>query len=143
MMPLDVPFRSQEQRYSCWPACLRMVLAFYGKEVEEPDLCSACGTTEEGTTFLGCVDGATRYGYRVDLWSMPGLRDYLRRDLPSNLKTSLHLLLARAKPLQDADSAWNALRQCEYHSLHKFRIDRSNVLLKILLHRLNRPILRV
>ncbi len=44
-MALDVPLLPQEHPWTCLPACIRMVLAYRGKRVEEGDIAAACGTT--------------------------------------------------------------------------------------------------
>jgi ABC-type bacteriocin/lantibiotic exporter with double-glycine peptidase domain len=48
-MKLSVPFYRQEQSHTCGPACLRMVLEFFGTALTESELAERCGTTRLGT----------------------------------------------------------------------------------------------
>jgi ABC-type bacteriocin/lantibiotic exporter with double-glycine peptidase domain len=53
-----LPFRRQEQPYSCTVACLRMLLAHHGTEIDESTLRQRCKTGELGTyarDILGCA----------------------------------------------------------------------------------------
>ncbi len=50
---LPLPHHSQEEEYSCTPACVRMVLAYYGLSLPEADVAQSLGTTTAGTPFHG------------------------------------------------------------------------------------------
>ncbi len=61
------PFR-QQQPHTCLPACIRIVLDYWGKEHDEAELAQACGSVPVwGTTPAEAVDGLERMGYRA-LW---------------------------------------------------------------------------
>lgn len=59
---LKVPFFRQENWYTCGPACLRMLLAYFGIDISEEELEKACGTTELGTTPTQISTGASKSG---------------------------------------------------------------------------------
>jgi ABC-type bacteriocin/lantibiotic exporter with double-glycine peptidase domain len=46
---LNVPHSQQQAEFACVPACVKMVLAFYGVEVSEEDLTRLMETDWEGT----------------------------------------------------------------------------------------------
>lgn len=56
-------FYKQETRYSCVPACLRMVFQTFGLDVSEAELRYACDSTDLGTNALQALDVARRYGF--------------------------------------------------------------------------------
>ena len=57
-------FHKQETRYSCVPACLRMVLAGFGLEITERELRERCDSTPfNGTNALQAVDAARQLGF--------------------------------------------------------------------------------
>lgn len=62
-MSLKPPFHKQETRFSCVPACLRMVLLAFGVEVSESQLRISCDTTRLGTDALKAVDAARELGF--------------------------------------------------------------------------------
>ena len=67
-MKLDVPHLKQGLPYTCLPARIRMVLAYWGKEHSEEELASISGTTPVwGTNPGGAVEGLERLGYHA-LW---------------------------------------------------------------------------
>lgn len=58
------PFHKQETRYSCVPACLRMVLGSFGLEITESELRARCDCTPfNGTNALQAVDAARELGF--------------------------------------------------------------------------------
>ena len=57
-MPLKPPFHKQETRYSCVPACLRMVLGSFGVDLSESALRVHCDCMPYGTDALMAVDAA-------------------------------------------------------------------------------------
>jgi ABC-type bacteriocin/lantibiotic exporter with double-glycine peptidase domain len=61
-MPLKPPFHKQETRYSCVPACLRMVLGSCGVDISESALRTRCDCTPYGTDALMAVDAARALG---------------------------------------------------------------------------------
>jgi ABC-type bacteriocin/lantibiotic exporter with double-glycine peptidase domain len=62
-MPSKPPFHSQELKYSCVPACLRMVLASFGLSMTEAELREMCDCTVFGTEALSAVDAARQLGF--------------------------------------------------------------------------------
>src|SRR6266487_3966868 len=62
-MPLKPPFHKQERRYSCVPACLRMVLGSFGVDISESALRTRCDCTPYGTDALMAVDAARALGF--------------------------------------------------------------------------------
>ena len=62
-MPLKPPFHKQETRYSCVPACLRMVLGSFGVDISESALRTRCDCTPYGTDALMAVDAARALGF--------------------------------------------------------------------------------
>lgn len=63
MKCLDVPFFKQTTGFSCGPAALRMVLAYYNREVSEKDLIHLLDTTsEEGTRRVHMREIANELG---------------------------------------------------------------------------------
>lgn len=57
-MQSKLPFRKQERPYSCAVACLRMLLAHYGIDVDEATLREQCHTGETGTRagdLVACI----------------------------------------------------------------------------------------
>lgn len=62
-MPSKPQFHKQETRYSCVPACLRMVLGSFGVDIPEADLRRRCDCTPYGTDALMVVDVARQLGF--------------------------------------------------------------------------------
>src|SRR5437870_10372961 len=63
-------FHKQETRYSCVPACLRMVLGSFGVDLAESELRDRCDTTPfDGTNALKAIDAARELGF-------PGIAKY-------------------------------------------------------------------
>lgn len=57
------PFFKQETRYSCAPACLRMVLGGFGVEVSEAELRHLSDCTPLGTDAFRLVEAARHFGF--------------------------------------------------------------------------------
>lgn len=64
-MKLRVPFHRQSKRYTCAPACLRIVLEYYGSRHKEDDISTLCKTTWRGTTARNLVDSAKKLGFKA------------------------------------------------------------------------------
>ncbi len=62
-MPLKPPFHKQETRYSCVPACLRMVLGSFSVDISERALRTRCDCTPYGTDALMAVEVARALGF--------------------------------------------------------------------------------
>ena len=82
-MPNRPPYYEQETKFSCGPACLRMVLAALGtfKTEEELRLLSQC--TEEGTLPKDLVDAAKQLGFDARLEKYSDL-DKLKLELDAS-----------------------------------------------------------
>lgn len=84
-MPLDVPYYRQHRDYTCGPACLRMVLAYYGHETDEVSLTMLCGTNVFGTGLSDLTNAARQLGFRAEYThceSLADLTDALARSIP-------------------------------------------------------------
>ena len=68
-MPRDIPFYQQETRYSCAPACLRMVMESLGVIATEAEIRERCECDEEGTAFKKIAAGASTYGFQ-ESWAL-------------------------------------------------------------------------
>src|SRR6266404_9552596 len=60
---LSISFHKQETRFSCVPACLRMVLLTFGVDMPESELIVRCDSTILGTNALRAVDAARQLGF--------------------------------------------------------------------------------
>ena len=82
MLPVQ-PFR-QTPTY-CGPACLKMVLAYYGVHKTEKELARLCSTDRSGTRPEHLVRGAHKLGFHAVLKEHATLADiktYLSRKIP-------------------------------------------------------------
>ena len=62
-MKLKPLFYKQETRYSCVPACLRIVLSAYSIYIPESELRKLCDCTPFGTNALNAVDALRQLGF--------------------------------------------------------------------------------
>jgi ATP-binding cassette subfamily B protein len=60
-----LPFIPQMEMAECGAASLGMVMAFYGCNIPLSELRRACGVSRDGTTALGIVRAAEKYGFRA------------------------------------------------------------------------------
>jgi len=83
---LEVPHLRQSTNYSCGAACIRMVLRFYGKRVEENWLIGRTGTTpENGLSPAGIARflRAARYKHKQQQnMTLDMLASYVERGWP-------------------------------------------------------------
>ena len=63
---LPVPFVPQSHDGACLPACAKMVLAYYGRQVSQSELMRLLGTTEAGTPFSR-LHLLSRFGVQVNV----------------------------------------------------------------------------
>lgn len=61
---LALPHLSQEQPFTCTPACVRMVLAYHGRDLPERDIALRLDTDDTGTRFRNIANVAS-LGCRV------------------------------------------------------------------------------
>ncbi|RLC90983.1 MAG: hypothetical protein DRI77_14355 [Chloroflexi bacterium] len=66
-MKSKLPFRRQEHPYSCTVACLRMLLAYHGVEMDEAELRHRCKTREFGTYARNVVACARELGFTATI----------------------------------------------------------------------------
>ena len=80
---LNVPHFEQEFRYSCIPACARMVLDFFGHQHTEAELRTLMKTDENGTSARRLME-LTRLGFDVTFATtdLAGLVSYLTSGVP-------------------------------------------------------------
>jgi ABC-type bacteriocin/lantibiotic exporter with double-glycine peptidase domain len=80
---LNVPHFKQEFRYSCIPACARMVLAFFGRQHTEAELRTRMRTDPNGTPVRHLIE-LTHLGFDVVFVTtdVAGLAAYLTSGLP-------------------------------------------------------------
>jgi ABC-type bacteriocin/lantibiotic exporter with double-glycine peptidase domain len=65
-MSLSVPLLPQEHPWTCLPACIRMVLAYRGKLLDEAEIAAACGTVPlRGTQPERAIEGVQRLGFQA------------------------------------------------------------------------------
>ncbi len=76
----SIPFWPQERPESCVPACLRMVLASYGVERTEAEVCACCQTDADGTLPSAAARCAQSLGFDATAPRLSGL-DALREQL--------------------------------------------------------------
>lgn len=86
---MELPCLKQTKLDTCAVACLRMVLAHYGLQVEEAELEALCQTTEEGTTAINLVRAAESLGRHAAVGE--GDVDLLRSAVSTNLPPLVYL----------------------------------------------------
>jgi len=86
---MELPCVKQAKPYTCAVACLRMILAHYGVQVEEAELETLCQTTAEGTTAMNLVRAAENLGFHAAVGE--GDLDLLRSAVSTNLPPLVYL----------------------------------------------------
>lgn len=82
---LKVPYFKQNRDYTCGPACLRMVLAYYGIQQDEVTLTMLCGTDVSGTALEDIANVARRFklsAERSRLENLTEAQGWLARGIP-------------------------------------------------------------
>ncbi len=59
-----IPFIQQLSETECGPACLTMVLHYYGKEISLDEVRATCAVNRDGVTALNILNAARLYGMR-------------------------------------------------------------------------------
>ncbi|MGN6730367.1 MAG: cysteine peptidase family C39 domain-containing protein, partial [Candidatus Binatia bacterium] len=76
----------KQSRAMCGPACLKIVLAYFGTNVSEAAIAKACRSDRiSGTTGINLVQGARRLGFAAEMFDRSSLRAierWLRRKVP-------------------------------------------------------------
>ena len=65
-MKIKIPYFRQEKNTTCGVACVKMVLAFHGKEISEIELEEACETSWLGNTCGELVYGIKKLGFNAE-----------------------------------------------------------------------------
>lgn len=65
-MKVKIPYFRQEKNTTCGVACVKMVLAFHGKEISEFELQDACETSWLGNTCGELVEGLKKLGFNAE-----------------------------------------------------------------------------
>jgi ATP-binding cassette subfamily B protein len=65
-MKIKIPYFRQEKNTTCGVACVKMVLAFHGKEISEFELEDVCKTSWLGNTCGEIVAGVKKLGYDAE-----------------------------------------------------------------------------
>ena len=66
-MRSNLPFRRQEHPYSCTVACLRILLAHHGVEIDEATLRRKCKTQKFGTYARDVLACAREFGFTATI----------------------------------------------------------------------------
>jgi predicted double-glycine peptidase len=92
IMPMRLPgSRLDTEHYKqtrgmCGPACLRIVMAYFGTQVSENTIARLCRSSPvSGTTGINLVKGAKRFGFQaevVDQSNFKTIEKWLRRGVP-------------------------------------------------------------
>src|SRR4051794_38102691 len=73
-------------RAMCGPACLKIVFAYFGRQVSEKDIARACrSSAQSGTTGTNLVKGANQFGFNAKVFdgsSFRAIAKWLRRGVP-------------------------------------------------------------
>lgn len=82
---LVVSYYKQNRHYTCGPACLRMVLKYFGIDQDEVSLTMLCRTTLAGTGLVEVVEAAQHFGFHGE-WKIgaqiAALTTALKRGIP-------------------------------------------------------------
>jgi len=84
-LKLKIPYFKQESWYTCGPACLRMVLSFFGIARTEAEVMKECDTTELGTTTVKISTAAYKFGLKSSSLknaNIDDLKNELRKGRP-------------------------------------------------------------
>ena len=76
----------KQSRAMCGPACLKIVMGYFGTNISEAEIAKACRSDRvTGTTGLNLVRGARRLGFAAEMFDRSSLRAielWLRRRVP-------------------------------------------------------------
>lgn len=83
---IKVPFFLQELKSSCFPACLRMLLSFYGVEVQENKLRDLCNVAEgRGASWFDARRAIESFGLNLKMkinGTISELKDLVENGVP-------------------------------------------------------------
>lgn len=82
-MKSKLRFHRQEKVYSCAVACLKMIMAYFGKNIGEGELRKLCNTTEQGTFADDIVLCAKKLGFKAEkkYLSINEMRELVRKNI--------------------------------------------------------------
>ena len=86
---MRVPHFEQERDYSCLPACVRMVLAFYGEEHSEQEIRALLKTRPGGTSPAQVMWRLPDWGF--DAYVQSGSQPILRKNLIAGHPCIVHV----------------------------------------------------
>jgi ABC-type bacteriocin/lantibiotic exporter with double-glycine peptidase domain len=70
----------------CGPACLKIVFAYFGRQVSQRDIARACrSSSRSGTTGTNLVKGAKQFGFNAKVFDGSSFRviaKWLRHGVP-------------------------------------------------------------
>ena len=78
----DVTPVTTEHMSACGPACLKMILKYYGQDIQLDDLIAECGVTVTGTTLKKLKQVGNAHGMDMRIYRMSA-EDLLKLDRPA------------------------------------------------------------
>lgn len=94
LLQIPVPFFRQQTKYTCGPACLRMLFAFHRRRVGEDPIAHAAGTTARtGTARSAMMRAAQKYGFTCRISSKGTWKD-----IRNNVRVGLPVLVNYREP---------------------------------------------
>jgi ABC-type bacteriocin/lantibiotic exporter with double-glycine peptidase domain len=84
-MKVDLTPFQQETDYTCLPACIRIVLDFWGVSRTEQEIAQVCRANVAGTLLREAIAGVQQLGFhalRLDNGTFDDLTGYLSQGLP-------------------------------------------------------------
>ena len=88
-LSMNVPHIQQEREYSCLPACVRMVLAFYGEHYSEGELRRLLKTRVTGTSPASVMLNLPDLGF--DAYVFDASHSFLRQRITDHVPCIVHL----------------------------------------------------
>lgn len=64
-MKIKIKALKQETDYTCLPACIRIIMNYFGNEKPEYEIAATSFTTKAGTRLRDAVHAIRSYGYEV------------------------------------------------------------------------------
>ena len=118
-MKLEVSPYTQQQPYSCLPACIKVVLQFHGIDIPEEIIQQVCNTNRTGTRPHDALIGLRQLGYEAILIEDENLNSFFGH-LEQN-----HLLIVflDAAELPYAEAGAHAVVVCGYEQTGVIYVD--------------------
>jgi ABC-type bacteriocin/lantibiotic exporter with double-glycine peptidase domain len=125
-MSIEIPHYEQEKDNTCALACLRMVLAAYGKDVEEGELAAQAQLEETGTPIEELERLARRHGLVAEIRhvTVEGLRQVLAEG-----KLPIVFIDRAVFELPPAERRHHSLRNAKQHHVIPVKITARSVTL--------------